>query len=481
MRVETGDEKPQVQEVPQIDLPVLGLVQLIAKSYGRRFGPELAERLLERVAVPSELPAQTVTRLANAPEGSFDRCALVNLVTVGETYFFREHSQFSALEDELLQKVADLTNDRPIQVWSAGTSTGEEAYSIAISALRVFGKNASKRVNILATDLNPSYIERAKRGQYQQRSFRGIAPESLNPFVVEVNGSFQVSDAVKSLVDFRVHNLVTAAPYAEFLNRMVDVLACRNVGVYFEKETLRTVGRRLAEVVAPGGYLLLGPAETVLHDSGALRLEKRGETFVFHRPVEAKEGFAAEMPVPPAVRKAEFRRATGYLSSPGGAAPALHHGGTGPLQPLPFRDDVPEELPPEEGRLAQAAMLIDMGDYAGAAVLCHSALEEDNFRPAAHFMLGLARRLQGSYQEAVHQFRAAAYLQPDDWLAPFHLAESYRAIGSPQEALREYKSCLARMDSVGEEPAPALLGGFSPEYFRRASARQIGKLTGKPA
>jgi tetratricopeptide (TPR) repeat protein len=177
------------------------------------------------------------------------------------------------------------------------------------------------------------------------------------------------------------------------------------------------------------------------------------------------------MPVPPAVRRAEFRRATGTLEPP-----RPFHGGTGPLAPLPFRADVEEELPPEEGRLGQALILVDMGDYAGASVLCHAALEEDPFRPAAHFLLGLARRLQGSYQEAVHQFRAAAYLQPDDWLAPFHLAESYRSLGRHNEAIREYKSCIARMDAGGPEPAPALLGGFAIEYFRRASQRQIDRL-----
>ncbi|MBM3269784.1 MAG: tetratricopeptide repeat protein [Candidatus Sericytochromatia bacterium] len=453
--------------------PALELAQFVARTYGRVFDAELAERLLERVVRDGEDERAVVHRLGDAPEDSPERRALTELVTVGETYFFRERTQFDVLESEILPALAARVGDRPLRVWCAGSSTGEEAYSVAIVALRVLGAQARKRLQIVGSDLNPSYVERARKGVFLRRSFRGVGPEQLADHLVEAEGGFRVTDLVRDMVEFRVHNLMNGGSYLDFLGGAVDLVLCRNVCFYFDKEAFRAVNRKLAEVVAPGGYLLLGAAETVLHDSGALRLEKHGATFLYHKPEGAPAGLPPDMPVPPAVRRAEFRRATGILGQP---AQRPFHGGTGPLTPLPFRADVEEELPPEEGRLGQALILIDMGDYAGASVLCHSALEEDPFRPAAHFLLGLARRLQGSFQEAVHQFRAAAYLQPDDWLAPFHLAESYRALSRRDEAIREYRSCLARMEAGGPEPAPALLGGFAPEYFKRASTRQIERL-----
>lgn len=454
--------------------PAISLASFVARTYGRVFDLELAERLLERVVPEGEDPLVAVSHLESASDDSPQRRALTELVTVGETYFFREKAQLTVLEEDVLPKLAQ-ERASPIRIWCAGCSTGEEAYSIAIIALRLFGAEASKRVRIIATDLNPSYVERARHGVFMRRSFRAVAPEALAPYLKEAEGGFRISVGLEGLVEFKEHNLVSAGSYTELLGGQADIIFCRNVCLYFDKETFRSVNRKLAEAVAPGGALFLGGAETVLHDSGALRLEKRDNTFIYTKAAGTPaNAMPPDMPVPPAVRKAEFRRATGMLGSP--AEPRPFHGGTGPLTPLPFRQDVASELPPEEGRLGQAVMLIDMGDYAGASVLCHSALEEDPFRPAAQFMLGLARRLQGSYQEAVHQFRAAAYLQPDDWLAPFHLAESYRSLARHDEAIREYKSCLARMDSGGEEPAPALLGGFAPEYFRRACQRQLERL-----
>lgn len=465
-----------IQQETHLSSPAAELAKFVARTYGRVFDAELAERLLERVVPAGEDEGAAVARLETAADDSPERRALTELVTVGETYFFREKAQFEVLEKEIFPRVAEAAGDRPIFVWCAGTSTGEEAYSIAILALRVFGADARRRVRILGTDLNPSYVDRARKGTYMRRSFRGVTPDQLAPYVQEAEGGYQVADEVKALVEFKPHNLLSGASCVDFLGGTADIVFCRNVCLYFDKDTFRAVNRKLAEAVSAGGYLFLGGAETVLHDSGALRLEKHGETFLYHKPEGTPAGMPPDMPVPPAVRRAEFRRATGFLGKPAPGAGRPFHGGTGPLTPLPFRADVESEPPPEEGRLGQALMLIDMGDFAGASVLCHAALEEDAFRPAAHFLLGLARRLQGSYQEAVHQFRAAAYLQPDDWLAPFHLAESYRSLDRAEDAIREYKSCIARMDSGGPEPAPALLGGFAPEYFRRASQRQIDRL-----
>ncbi len=465
-----------IQQEQQLTSPAVELAKFVARTYGRVFDAELAERLLERIVPVGEDVNAAVARLVSSAEDSPERRALTELVTVGETYFFREKAQFEVLEHEILPKLAAAVGDRPIRIWCAGTSTGEEAYSVAISALRVFGADAGRKVRILGTDLNPSYIRRAQKGTFMRRSFRSVTPEQLAPYLVEAEGGHRVAPDVAALVEFKPHNLLAPGSYLELFGGTADIVFCRNVCMYFDKDTFRAINRKLAEAVASGGYLFLGGAETVLHDSGALRLEKHGETFLYHKPEGTPAGLPPDMPVPPAVRRAEFRRATGMLGTPAAAVAKPFHGGTGPLTPLPFRDDVESELPPEEGRLGQALMLVDMGDFAGASVLCHAALEEDPFRPAAHFLLGLARRLQGSYQEAVHQFRAAAYLQPDDWLAPFHLAESYRALERSEDAIREYKSCIARMESGGPEPAPALLGGFAPEYFRRASQRQIERL-----
>lgn len=447
------------------------VARLIAQRYGRVLDGDMADMALERLAVAGESPEETVERLLTDPAAHEE--ALVRMAAVGETWFFREPLQFSLLEEEVLPRLLR-TLERPVVAWVAGCSTGEDAYSLALVALRLWGDEAPLRIRIVATDLSAAFVHRAEAGLFLKRSFRGVTVEELAPWLEEVPDGFRVKPAVRELVTFRTHNLVPDEGYQTMLGGTADVVLCRNVVSYFAKETFRSVNRKLAAAVAPGGVLLLGPAETVLHDSGALRLEQRGGLFYYTRSADALPGaLPSDMPLPRAVRAAEFRRATGFL---GTAARAPYHGGTGPLQPLPFRAEVAEEPSPDEGLLGEALMLIDVGSLPDAVVLCQAALEEDPCRPAAHFLLGLARRLQGSFQEAVHLFRAAAYLQPDDWLAPFHLAESYRALDRWDEALREYRSCLARMDAGQVEPAPALLGGFAPSYFRKACARHIEQL-----
>ncbi|MBU6429476.1 MAG: hypothetical protein KGR26_10725, partial [Cyanobacteria bacterium REEB65] len=395
--------------------PAMALARFVRDRYGRVFDTELADRLLERVVPEGMDPQAAVAKLQQAPEDSPEGRSLTRFVTVGETFFFREAAQFQTLEDELPRLYE--ARGRKLHLWVAGTSTGEEAYSLAITALRAFGPDAQSKVSIDATDLNPEYLERARKGAYGRRSFRGTTVEQLAEFFEDDGETAVICDAAKRLVTFARHNLLSDMPYEEAIGTPADVLLCRNVCLYFDKETFRKVQLRLARTLSEGGVLLLGAAETVLHDSGLVRLERRDKTFIY-----VKGSGSTALPAPPAVRQAEFRRATGLL----GKRP--FHGGTGPLRPLPFRDEVDEEPPVDQGILGEAAILLDMGETQRAAVLCHAALEEDPFRPAAHFLLGLARRLMGSYQEAVHQFRAAAYLQQDDWLASFHLAEAYRAL-----------------------------------------------------
>ncbi len=455
-----------IQSDPQVASPAAELARFVAREYGRVLDIELAERVLERWVPDGEELAACLAQAERSGPGSPERRRLVQLVTVGETYFFREAAQFRVLEQTLDELWAQ--QGRRLVVWCPGTSTGEDAYSLAITALRAFGAEAGAKVRILATDLNAAFIARAERGVFGRRSFRGTTPEQLQDFFTPEGEGFAISRAARELVSFAEHNLVAPEPYEDIVGARPDVILCRNVCLYFDRQTFREVNLRLAKVLADGGSLFLGAAETVLHDSGLVALVKREQTFSLDKA--ASGGTAAGMPAPPAVRQAEFRRATGLL----GKRP--FHGGTGPLRPLPFRADVDAELPLDQDILGEAAILLDMGEYLKAAALCHLALEDDPFRPAAHFLLGLSRRLMGSLQEAVHQFRAAAYLQPDDWLASFHLAETYRSLDDHDEALREYRATLARMDAAVDEPAPALLGGFAPEYFRRASQRQVDRL-----
>jgi len=183
----------------------------------------------------------------------------INCITTNKTSFFREERHFAILADRI--PAAERAGQKVYRVWSAACSTGEEPYSIAMAAL------AAKRpieVRILASDLDTEVLERARQGVYPMNSLAGMDEEWKRRYFLrgcgEQQGWAKVKPPVREMVTFRHINLVEEvwAIQAQF-----DAIFCRNVIIYFDRETQRRLFRRLAHYLAPGGLLFLGHAETL--------------------------------------------------------------------------------------------------------------------------------------------------------------------------------------------------------------------------
>ncbi|GAA0514871.1 hypothetical protein GCM10008937_23260 [Deinococcus depolymerans] len=162
--------------------------------------------------------------------------------TVGETWFQRIGAHFEALPE--------LLADRPhVRAWSAGCSTGEEAYALAAAFTR-------QTVDVLGTDLNPEALRRAQEGRYGARSFRGVPAAQVERSFERRGEQFEVRPALRRRVRFSLHNLMTPAP-----RRDLDVIACRNVTIYFTPGAAALAYTHLAQALAPGGVLLLAPSD----------------------------------------------------------------------------------------------------------------------------------------------------------------------------------------------------------------------------
>jgi chemotaxis protein methyltransferase CheR len=223
-------------------------------------------------------------RFAPDPRAELDE--LAERVTTNETYFFREQYQLDALQQEILPELARLRpRGRRLAIWSAGCSTGEEAYTAAILVLesalfadwevRVFGNDVSRRV-----------IALARKGVYGRASFRQTDEQKLRrwfrPAPAEGDGKHQVRDEVKSLVTFAQLNLLDRAALA--LVGEVDVILCRNVLMYFDAASRRRVIDALHQKLARGGYLLLGHTESLLNLSTAFELIHLRHDMVYRKP-----------------------------------------------------------------------------------------------------------------------------------------------------------------------------------------------------
>ncbi len=209
--------------------------------------------------------------------------AVMDLLTVNETYFFREKRQLQAFREEILPELREKRRDvRRMRVWSAGCSTGEEAYTIAM-LISESGLFEGWDIEVLGSDINRRVLQTARRGVYRRNSFRATSDYHLQKYFEPVpEGCYRVKDDVRRLVTFCYINLLDPGR-SGFLGRM-DVIFCRNVLIYFDIPSRRKVVQGLYDALNDGGYLLLGHAESLMNITTAFTLRHLKHDLVYQRP-----------------------------------------------------------------------------------------------------------------------------------------------------------------------------------------------------
>lgn len=225
-----------------------------------RLSPVAAQRKLKDVSA-------LVGRLRTARDEPLER-EVVEAMTTNETLFFRDGRPFDLLREKILpQLVSRSGGDRSLRIWSAACSTGQEPYSIAILLAEEAARLAGWRFSIVATDIARSVLTKARAGIYTQFEVqRGMPIRLLVKYFQQTGTHWELGQAVRGMVEFREHNIVTdPPPQASF-----DVIFCRNLLIYFDEDLKRRVLDKLAGALAPNGVLFLGGAESVLGISDRL-------------------------------------------------------------------------------------------------------------------------------------------------------------------------------------------------------------------
>jgi chemotaxis protein methyltransferase CheR len=206
---------------------------------------------------------------------------LIERVTTNETYFFREQYQLDAFRFEILPEIEQRQpRGRRISIWSAGCSSGEEAYTIAMLMLES-GRFDEWDVRVFGSDISKKVLATARKAQYGRASFRSTDPHLQRRWFREVDGKHQVRDEVRQLVSFGQINLVEDA---SVLLGEVDVIFCRNVLIYFDQASRRRVIDTLYRKLAKGGYLLLGHSESLINLTTAFELVHLKNDMVYRKP-----------------------------------------------------------------------------------------------------------------------------------------------------------------------------------------------------
>ena len=281
-------------------------------------GPAAYYELLE-AAGPATAHPSSLALAANA-----EWKLLTQEITTGESYFFRDRGQISVLREHLFPtlikaKRAAVESGQQTQlslrVWSAGCSTGEEAYTLAILLRDLLPDIAQWNLQILATDVNPAAIQKAELGLYKRWSFRQTSPDLKRHFTETAQG-WQIHSHIRQMITFRHGNLLQdSAPTTFSITHGMDLILCRNVFIYFGAEAIAQVLRRFHDSLSPEGYLMVGHAELQGQDLSQFQTLNFPESLVYQRPLvptstalkqptdaEASQTALLPMPQPVAVK-----------------------------------------------------------------------------------------------------------------------------------------------------------------------------------
>lgn len=211
---------------------------------------------------------------------------LAVLLTNPESFFWRDKNQFELLRNRIMPElIARKQTDRTIRICSAGCSTGEEAYSIAILLKELLINGEGWRLTILGVDLNPDSLKKARAGVYRQWSFRGVDSSVQQRYFKQIHDKYHIDPRIRQMVEFETLNLVKdpfPLPQAK-LNNM-DLILCRNVFIYFHQAAIAHVLNKLYCALQPLGYLITGHAELHAQDLSQFETKAFPEAIVYQRP-----------------------------------------------------------------------------------------------------------------------------------------------------------------------------------------------------
>lgn len=225
-----------------------------------------------------------VEYLRHDPSSAAEVERVIDIVAVHETYFFRESPQLFAFQREVLPLLREQLGPRGnLTLWSAGCSTGEEAYSLAM-LVTASGLFADATVRVIANDISRRVVQAARRGVYRAGSFRALPPE-YERYFVEVEGGRQVRQDIRALCHFTRLNLLDGSQ-AAIVGR-VNAVFCRNLLIYFDEQARGELVQTFHERLLPGGFLMLGHSESLLHVTTAFELHQLSTDLVYRKPLSA--------------------------------------------------------------------------------------------------------------------------------------------------------------------------------------------------
>jgi chemotaxis protein methyltransferase CheR len=245
------------------------------------------KRLVERIEATNTGNFRTYFIMVRFQASGEELQQLTNLMTVNETYFMREDYQFKCLVYSILPEIASRKKkNEPIRIWSIPSSSGEEAYSIAMYLLECWPGIQDWDVEIISSDIDTGILQKARIGRYSARSVQKVPADWMRKYFSRKGDEYQICDDLRQAVEFTRVNLAEPAdtrPYRNF-----DVIFCRNLLIYFDDVSRKSAVETFYDALRPYGFVCLGHSESMSRISSIFKVRKFPETIVYQRPLEAR-------------------------------------------------------------------------------------------------------------------------------------------------------------------------------------------------
>lgn len=459
--------------------------------------------------------------------------AIAALLTVPESYFFRHSDHLRAcMELAVPERVALHGEDRTLRMACLGCANGEEAYTLAMLLLEQPGLPAGWQFEIRACDINPEALRKAAQGTYTNWALRATSPAYRARYFTAEGNRFHIAEEVRRHVRFERCNVLKMFR-RENAGRL-DVVFFRNVLIYFSPEAIRAAINAVAHMLAPGGYLFLGPAETLRGVSDDFELCHTHETFYYRR----KARIGALVPFSPFARArgGGEAEATPLSETPISLVPAesaLHPGAAAELPATEWMEEIerssqrisgldtarkarvarpaggqarsrarsiaeelhalmqmftaerygellesvkslPREIAEDaDVRLLEALAHLNRHEIGAAEEVCRAAVERDSMNASSHYILALCSEHAGDFPRAAEHDRIAIYLDPTFAMPHMHLALTARRRGDAHTARRGFEKAMLLLARESASRIAMFGGGFSREALRNVCRREL--------
>lgn len=370
--------------------------------------------------------------------------------------FSRDKGQFSLLKNFILPEIIERRQkDITLRIWSAGCSTGEEPYSIAILVDEMLPQLKGWDILIIGTEINEKAIEKAKQGIYTQWSFRMTDPELRNRYFRRRGDSWEIDEKIRKMVEFRAGNLMenSFSGKASGLYDM-DIILCRNVFIYFNSISVAVVLEKFTAALREGGYLITGHGELYGQNMGQLKPRIFPESVV-HQKTSSESG----------VRSSELQKTEKKRTEVEKLRIAKMSKLPSPPSPLPTPNSQLNNC------IKIARKYADSGQYDRAEAECRKALDIDKTAVRPYFLLAHISEIKGNAEEAKELFKRVLYLDPAFVPAYLELSALYERENDSERAKKMRATAIELLMKLptdsAVEPYEGVTTGELLEYVKK--------------